>query len=162
MTGMTLIVKTIARWIKSLIFLYGIYITLYGHLTPGGGFAGGVILVCSFILLTLAFGKKNVLRKLSKTLASELDSIGALFFLVIAVLGMFIGGVFFGNFFQKNIPGREFALFSAGMIPLCNIAIAVKVGSSLFMVFIILAVLRVVEREGHLEMIQQPGMGEDE
>jgi multicomponent Na+:H+ antiporter subunit B len=161
MIGMTLIVKTIAQWIKSFIFLYGVYITLYGHLTPGGGFAGGVIMVCSFILLTLAFGKKKVLSKLSKALASELDSIGSLIFLAIATLGMSIGGVFFGNFIQKNIPGREFALLSAGMIPLCNIAIAIKVGSSLFMVFIILAVLRVVEKEGRLEMIQTE-MREDE
>jgi multicomponent Na+:H+ antiporter subunit B len=118
-------------------------------------------MVCSFILLTLAFGKKKVLSKLSKALASELDSIGSLIFLAIATLGMSIGGVFFGNFIQKNIPGREFALLSAGMIPLCNIAIAIKVGSSLFMVFIILAVLRVVEKEGRLEMIQTE-MREDE
>ena len=52
-------------------------------------------------------------------------------------------------------------MLSAGMIPLCNIAIAIKVGSSLFMVFIILAVLRVVEKEGRLEMIQTE-MREDE
>ena len=29
-------------WVKVLIVLFGIYIILFGHLTPGGGFAGGV------------------------------------------------------------------------------------------------------------------------
>ena len=43
MNGMTIIVKTISSWVKILIFLFGIYIILYGHISPGGGFAGGVI-----------------------------------------------------------------------------------------------------------------------
>ena len=40
--GMSLIVRTICRWLKGFILLYGIHIILYGHLTPGGGFAGGI------------------------------------------------------------------------------------------------------------------------
>ena len=44
MKGMTVIVKTIASWVKVLIFLFGLYIIIFGHLTPGGGFSGGVIL----------------------------------------------------------------------------------------------------------------------
>jgi multicomponent Na+:H+ antiporter subunit B len=47
MKGMTVIVKTISGWVKVLIFLFGINIILFGHLTPGGGFAGGVILASS-------------------------------------------------------------------------------------------------------------------
>lgn len=154
MVGMTLIVKTVARWVKSFIFLYGIYITLYGHLTPGGGFAGGVIIACAFVLLVLAFGKEKALERISKSLASELDSVGALMFLIIALLGIFAGGTFFVNFIQKNAPGQDFHLLSAGTIILSNIAIMIKVGSSLFMVFVILAVLRVVKKGDHLEMIQ--------
>ena len=51
--GMGIIVKTVARWLKGFILLYGIYLVLYGHLTPGGGFAGGVVIACAFILLTM-------------------------------------------------------------------------------------------------------------
>ena len=75
-------------------------------------------------------------------------------FLIIALLGISIGGGFFVNFIQRSNPGQDFALLSAGTIPLSNIAIAIKVGSSLFMVFVILAVLRVVDRGDHMEMIQ--------
>jgi len=57
MSGMTVIVKTVSSWVKVLIFLFGIYIILFGHLTPGGGFAGGVILASSYVLLMLAFDK---------------------------------------------------------------------------------------------------------
>lgn len=149
--GMTLIVQTISRWVKGFIFLFGIYIVLYGHLTPGGGFAGGVILACTYILLTLAFGRELALGKMGKTLASELDSSGALLFLCLALFG-YTAGYFFLNFLGKGI---RFHLFSAGIIPLCNIAIAMKVGSSLFMVFIILSVLRVVAKGEERRMIKK-------
>ena len=46
--GMSLIVKTITRLTVGLILLFGIYIVLHGHLSPGGGFAGGVIIALSF------------------------------------------------------------------------------------------------------------------
>ena len=56
MKGMTVIVKKTTQLIAGMVFLYGIYVIIHGHLTPGGGFAGGVILAGSFILLILAFG----------------------------------------------------------------------------------------------------------
>ncbi len=134
--GMTLIVKTITRLTVGLILLYGIYIVLHGHLSPGGGFAGGVIIALSFINLILAFGKETALKKLSEAWASIIESFGALMFLTIALLG-FTGGYFFFNFFLNK--GKPFTLFSAGIIPLCNIAIALKVGAGLFAIFAVLA-----------------------
>jgi multicomponent Na+:H+ antiporter subunit B len=56
MKGMTIIVKKTTQLIAGLVFLYGIYIIIHGHLTPGGGFAGGVVLAGSLILQILAFG----------------------------------------------------------------------------------------------------------
>jgi multicomponent Na+:H+ antiporter subunit B len=131
-TGMTLIVKTITRLTVGLILLYGIYIVLHGHISPGGGFAGGVIIALSFIHLMLAFGRETALKKLSQTAASVLESLGALMFLAIALLG-FLGGYLFFNFFLHK--GKPFDLFSAGIIPLCNIAISLKVGAGLFAIF---------------------------
>jgi multisubunit Na+/H+ antiporter MnhB subunit len=98
MKGMTVIVKTIASWVKVLIFLFGIYIILFGHLTPGGGFAGGVIIASSYVLLMLAFGRGFVEQNLSLPLASKLDCVGAFLFALIAVLGLVYGGSFFINF----------------------------------------------------------------
>jgi multisubunit Na+/H+ antiporter MnhB subunit len=135
-SGMTSIVKTIARFAMGIIVIFGIYIVLYGHLTPGGGFAGGVILACGYIILTLAFGKDISLRKMSDQAASILDNSGALAFLIIGLLG-YMGGYFFLNFLDH---GERFRLFSAGIIPLCNIAIGVKVTASLFAIFIALSI----------------------
>ena len=136
--GMSIIVKTITRLTVGLILLYGIYILSHGHISPGGGFAGGVIIALSFIHLMLAYGKEVALKKLSKGVALFFDSIGALLFLSIAFLG-FTGGYFFLNFLSK---GEPFKLFSAGIIPLCNIAISFKVGAGLFAIFVALVLLK--------------------
>ncbi len=144
MTGMTVIVKTVTRWTAALIFLYGAYVVAYGHLSPGGGFAGGVILACSYIIMVLAHGREAVLGRLPKAVASRLDSVGALAFLVLALAGMFGGGLFFTNWLQNLSPGTGFRVFNAGIIPLANVAIAIKVCMSLFLVFFILASVRML------------------
>ncbi len=152
---MTVIVKTVTRWIKGFIILYGIYITLTGHLTPGGGFAGGVIIACSYMLLTLAYGKEYSLSKLNTQIASKLDSLGALLFLFVALAGIISSGIFFDNFFQKLFPGENFKLLSSGVIPINNIAICLKVGAPLFLVFIILSAIRIVtNQDGTKKMVQ--------
>jgi len=132
--GMSLIVKTITRLTVGLIFLYGIYIVLHGHVSPGGGFAGGVIIALSFVHIMLAYGKDVAFSKLSKSRAAFFESAGAILFLSLALLG-FTGGYFFLNFIGK---GEPFRLFSAGIIPLCNIAICLKVGAGLFLIFVVL------------------------
>jgi multicomponent Na+:H+ antiporter subunit B len=147
--GMTPIVKTITGWVKGFILVFGIYIVLYGHLTPGGGFGGGVIIAMTFVLLTLAFGKDEALQRFRLGIAAELDSVGALMFLVIAMLGISagLGGRFFTNYIAKSNPGAPFSLLSSGTIPLCNIAIALKVAASLFVVFILLISMKVLHKE---------------
>jgi len=142
--GMSLIVKTITRLTVGLILLYGIYIVTHGHLSPGGGFAGGVIIALSFIHLMLAFGKELALKKLNQSLSSLFEGFGAIMFLTIALIG-FVGGYFFLNFISK---GKPFNLFSAGIIPLCNIAICFKVGAGLFAVFVALTLLRMNGKKG--------------
>ncbi|MBU1999394.1 MAG: hypothetical protein KKE64_07895, partial [Candidatus Omnitrophica bacterium] len=142
-TGMTLIVKAITRITIGLILLFGIYIILHGHLSPGGGFAGGVIVALSFVHMMLAFGKDLAVTKVSRNLASNLESIGAIMFLSVALLG-FLGGSFFLNVLSKGTP---FSLFSAGTIILSNIAIGIKVGVGLFAIFLALVVLEKSKKE---------------
>jgi len=154
MKGMTIVVKTIASWVKVPIFLFGIYIVIFGHLTPGGGFAGGVILAGSYVLLMLAFGREFAEENLSLGWASRLDCVGALLFVAIALFGLFYGAAsFFFNFIQQQyLADSETALqlISAGTIPLSNIAIGLKVGTSLFLVILTLSMFRpngAVEKE---------------
>ncbi len=143
MTGMTLIVKTITRLVLGFIVIFSSSIILYGHITPGGGFAGGVMLACTFVLLVLAFGKKPALDILSEKATSVWDCLGAFSFLLIALLG-FSGGFFFTNFIMKGTPMR---LISGGTMMWSNIAVGIKVAAGLFAVFITLALFR-IDRKG--------------
>lgn len=132
--GMTLIVKTITRLTVILIILYALYITFHGHLTPGGGFAGGVILALSFVHVVIAFGKDFAVKNFTGIVSSILESVGALVFLSIAVIGFF-AGAFFKNFLGK---GNIFELFSGGIILPSNLAIMLKVGFGMFSAFLCL------------------------
>jgi len=53
------IIKTLAQKLLPFIFLFGFYLTLHGHLSPGGGFQGGVVIATAIILLTLSYGIKE-------------------------------------------------------------------------------------------------------
>ena len=142
--GMSVIVQTVTRLLKGFILLYGIFIVLYGHLTPGGGFAGGVVIACGFVLLALAGGGQQAQQFLPRAATSVLDSVGVLLFLALAATGMLLaGGVFFTNFITTS-QSSWFTLFSGGVIPLANISLGLKVASSLFLVFAALAAFRVL------------------
>jgi multicomponent Na+:H+ antiporter subunit B len=133
-TGMTLIVKTVTRLTVGLILLYGIYVALQGHIGPGGGFAGGVIIALSFIHLMLAYGKEAVLKKLNKAKCIFLSGFSALVFLLLILRGFIATYAF-------DIKEGHFKIFSAGLIPFCDIVVSVLVSAGLFVIFLALALL---------------------
>lgn len=140
---MSMIVKTVARWLKGPILLLGIYFTVYGHLEHSGGFAGGVIIACAFILVFLAEGKTAENRLLSKNVAAGLSSVSALALLGLAAAGWFWGRGFFNNFLPT--PAEDhFRLISSGLIMFYNLCISLMVATTLFVVFVILSAVKVV------------------
>ena len=76
-------------------------------------------------------------------MASKLDSLGLLIFLAIGWLGSWLAsGYFFANLAQTPEQDR-FTLFSAGSMPLMNLALGLKVASALFLVFTVLTALHI-------------------
>lgn len=137
-SGMSLIVKEVTKLVTGFIALFAAYITLYGHLTPGGGFVGGVILACCFILTVLAYGKDFAGQMISDAGAKSWDTFGAALFLLVALVG-YTAGDFFANFLPH--PGN-FKLVSAGTIPLANVAIGIKVAACVLGAFLALSAFR--------------------
>ena len=119
------ILETAARVITPVIFLFGAYVFINGHLTPGGGFQGGAILASGLVLMLLA----NPLKKVNHTIISMLESISGFSFVLLGVLGILLAGGFLDN----TILGiGDFGkLISAGAIPVIYIFIGLKVGSEL-------------------------------
>jgi len=135
---MTLIVKNVTKLVAGFIAIFGVYVAITGHITPGGGFAGGVILAAAGILLVLAFGKAAVAPVIAEDKCHIWDAAGAGAFLLVALCGFFVGA-FFGNFLS---PGQAHSLRSGGAIPLSNLAILIKVSAGLVGAFIALAAYR--------------------
>jgi multicomponent Na+:H+ antiporter subunit B len=140
MEGMSTIVKKVSQLVAGLIFLYGIYIILHGHLTPGGGFAGGAIIAGAFILLILANGSSALNLKKEISGSSNTESLAILIVVVLALMAMFLGiKVFFSNFLPRGTAGE---LLSAGVIPLYNIFIGIEVAGAILTIFLALVIFK--------------------
>ena len=142
---MSPIVRTVCGWISGFILLYGIQVVLYGHLSPGGGFTGGVIAAIGFVLAIVVQGEGAADNTFSRRAASVLDCVGALLFWLMAILGIAVTGIFFFNFLATPTEAR-LTLFSAGIIPGCNAAIGLKVCSSIYLIVLVLAALAAPDR----------------
>ncbi len=114
------IVKTISRTIIPFIFLFGVYMILFGHISPGGGFQGGVIVSMGVILAIVAYGE-DIIEKY-RTEISLVESIGLGFFVFAGICGIILGGSFFSSF---------------GAIWVLNIIIGVKVCSGIVLFYML-------------------------
>jgi len=141
MKGMTVIVKKVTEMLCGVIFLYGIYIVVHGHLTPGGGFAGGALIAGAFILVVIAFGSGHISLVKEKAASSITESGAILAFLIVAALGLIpaVAGVFFKNFLPGGTVGR---LLSAGVIPIFNIVVGIEVAAALITIFLALVIYK--------------------
>ncbi|MBT1247620.1 MULTISPECIES: Na(+)/H(+) antiporter subunit B [unclassified Thermosipho (in: thermotogales)] len=106
-----------------LILLFGAYVFIHGHLTPGGGFPGGTIIAVGILLLYLS----NEEFSLSRT-SKFVESFAGSLYIILGLVGLAIGGVFLVNFLPTGVIGT---LFSAGIIPIVYILIGFKVGAEL-------------------------------
>jgi multicomponent Na+:H+ antiporter subunit B len=120
----SIVLSTGCKVLFPFIILFGSYIVLHGHLTPGGGFQGGAIIASGYLLVYLGCEKKKINRNRFKVV----ESLAGLTFIIIGILGLVFGGYFLLNFLPKGVPNT---LLSAGIIPIIYIAIGFKVGSEL-------------------------------
>jgi multicomponent Na+:H+ antiporter subunit B len=142
--GMSLIIKTVTRLSVWLILLYGAYLIIHGHLTPGGGFGGGVIISLAFVNVMIAYGGEFTKKWLKIERIKDYESVSIILFLILGLLGIFMGTAFLANFLMK---GELFQLLSGGTIPLYNILIGIKVGASLFIVVWLLSELKIKKED---------------
>ncbi len=142
--GMTNIVKTVTRFMCGVVFLFGAYLLAHGHLTPGGGFAGGTVITGAFVLLVLAFGDNIMHLRRTKEGSTVIENLAIFIFLLFAIIGVFVGAkVFFQNFLDIGVTGN---LISAGIIPLLNVFIGIEVAAALFTVFLAFVIFKEEEQ----------------
>ncbi|MFO7950895.1 MAG: hydrogen gas-evolving membrane-bound hydrogenase subunit E [Candidatus Fermentibacteraceae bacterium] len=121
----SMVLTTGCRYLFPLILLFGTYIFMHGHLTPGGGFQGGAVIASAFLLVYL--GCRG--RRIGRGWASSVESLGGLVFVGLGLAGLAAAGHWFlSAFLPKGTPHQ---LFSAGIIPLIYVAVGLKVGVEL-------------------------------
>jgi multicomponent Na+:H+ antiporter subunit B len=145
---MSKIVQTIASVIFPFTLIYGLYIIAHGHLTPGGGFQGGAIVASAGAMIVIAYGYVWTMNKIKEKQLSVIESIGAVSFILLALLGLGLGAVFFNNFLVGTnflfgtVPliGSTLAnINTGGVIPLMNFAVGLKVIAGLFAIVLVMA-----------------------
>lgn len=147
MDDMSLIVKTVTRFAYAFILVFGFYVILHGHLTPGGGFQGGAVVASGFALLLVAYGGRNLGGRIKEAFLEFFESFGAISFISLALAGL--GTAFFYNLlegsgsllFGENLPRmgpNPGALNTSGTIALMNVAVGIKVLAGLGTVVLLL------------------------
>lgn len=119
-----LILRAGADLLFPLLVVVGLYVIAHGHLTPGGGFQGGVILAAAFFAAVLA----DPGRSLNHGLIAWIEGLAGASFILIGIWALVEDGTFLAPMLSKGTLGQ---LLSAGTLPLLSLAVGLKVGAEL-------------------------------
>jgi multicomponent Na+:H+ antiporter subunit B len=104
----------------------GADVVAHGHVTPGGGFQGGVVLATGLHLLYVGGGYRALERLRSLPWYEDTEALGTAAFVAVGVAGLAAAGAFLADV----LPGGTFGqLLSAGTVPVLNGAVGVAVAS---------------------------------
>ncbi|GAB4308620.1 MAG: MnhB domain-containing protein [Methanobacteriaceae archaeon] len=133
---MSTILKIFVFPAAMLIMCLGILTILGGHITPGGGFQGGAMIAGAFIFCAVVYGLRENPFKFSHNFLAGMESVGALGFIILGLVGLVVTGAFLYNIgvdLYSIVPPFIMNLFDypdpihAGIIPYLNIVVGIKV-----------------------------------
>lgn len=129
-------VLDVTRRMVPFILMFGIYVTLRGHLAAGGGFQGGVIIGAGFIIYTIVFGLEKARVYVPEDLLRITNSSGICIFVCFGLLGIIGGYNFLANKAAGILPtGQPGTLFSAGALLWLSIGIGMSVSGAIISIF---------------------------
>jgi len=112
-----------------MIMVYGIYVVLNGHLSPGGGFSGGAVLGGGLILASNMFGQKKMTKVLNANVTTGMSVACLLAYASMKGYSFFTGANHIGWEIPKGTPGD---ILSAGFILPLNICVGIIVACTMF------------------------------
>ena len=135
----TIIFRTVAPGIAALMLVFSIFVLLRGHNEPGGGFIGGLVAGCAFMLLYLAGGDRSLCRR--EPLAAEAFlGVGISLAALAGAVGWANGGEYLeSGALAGTLPGLGEVKLSSGLV--------FDTGVYLVVVGLVLALLRSLGRE---------------
>jgi len=128
------ILQKITFLLFPIIVIFGIYVILNGHLSPGGGFSGGAIIGAGLILYVNAFGFEKT-GKFFTAKTQKWISFTALTLYCLAKSYSFYMGA---HHLESGIPlGTPGAIISSGLILPLNICVGMVVACTMYSFFVL-------------------------
>lgn len=131
----TSVLVHISRLVIPFIQVFGIYVMLFGHISPGGGFAGGSIFGASMILSRYVYGKEQTNRQYPYPKLKWVVSLALVFY------GLIKGSVFVLDFYHMNpfavLKGTPGSLLSGGFIMPLNLLVGMVVAITFYLIAIL-------------------------
>ena len=123
------IVAPMCRFLIPVILVFGIYILLNGHLSPGGGFSGGAILAAGLMLFAMVWGDSaaSAVLRPRRLQAVVLCSLG--FYCLAKSYSFYTGANHLHSIISPGTPGR---ILSAGLILPLNVAVGFVVCCTMY------------------------------
>lgn len=124
-----MILQKVAGFLVPVIILFGIYVILNGHLSPGGGFSGGAIIGAGLILYLNAFGFEKTERFFTEKTYKWTCFFSLTFYCLAKSYSFFTGA----NHLESGIPlGTPGAILSSGLILPLNICVGLVVACTMY------------------------------
>lgn len=124
-----MILQVVATFLVPVIMIFGIYVILNGHLSPGGGFSGGAIIGAGLILYLNAFGFKKTEKFFTQKTYKIICFVSLTFYCFAKSYSFFTGANHLENHIPKGTPG---AILSSGLILPLNICVGLVVACTMY------------------------------
>lgn len=123
------ILQKVAFVLVPMIMIFGIYVILNGHLSPGGGFSGGAIIGAGLILYLNAFGFAKTERFFTEKTYKWICFCALTFYCLAKSYSFYTGA----NHLESGIPlGTPGAIISSGLILPLNICVGLVVACTMY------------------------------
>ena len=123
------IIRTVCKLVIPIILMFGIYILLNGHLSPGGGFSGGAIMASALIIYALVWGGERASRAIPAKALRIIVLCALGFYACSKTYSFFTGANHLHSIISPGTPGR---ILSAGLILPLNVAVGFVVCCTMY------------------------------
>lgn len=123
------ILQKITAVLFPIIVIFGIYVILNGHLSPGGGFSGGAIIGAGLILYTNAYGFEKTQKFFTEKTYKRVSFCALTFYCLAKSYSFYTGA----HHLESGIPlGTAGAIISSGLILPLNICVGLVVACTMY------------------------------
>ncbi|HPX70469.1 MAG TPA: MnhB domain-containing protein [Bacillota bacterium] len=144
-----IVIKCGADAILPFAIVFGFAVILFGSVSPGGGFQGGVITASAVLLLYLGYGTKIAKQAISSECLRVNEGIAAVVYVVLAGIALFMGASFCFNTLKFGSMGE---MLAGGTITFMTYAVGYKVLTGVgFLLLMMLGLLAGKDEEEETE-----------